>query len=589
MEHKLISKFLLMAVMLVGSLIGRGQNRIDEVADKAICVRQIPDSEDALRNYFADYGLTDTIYAIIFRPANCPRCESAIKGYEAKLRTYEPDKSLVLISVYHDPIAASAYIKNYGFVADTYIFDTDESFEKFLSFGSGFLHVPYLLKIVPKEGSMIVGVNANEATDEFVEELRDYKTPKEQKLYAVSGTDKGYFSAPESTLEESGKIPLRIPEGITMSEIIYQPEFYKKCLVINDKLNETAMLFSFSASGDVIDFRSVVCPDSAQRRMFVSVPDDIYLPWLAERGIRFIPLTPKMFDDSTLVISYSLPKIWFTGPQSVGYMNQSAMLVVNPDSLEKSEVIPLVKDPFTEEFFYPHFTVSNLGGDFAVGCQRLTWPMEYTREEYEDDPCRNPFIDDFYRYEQPVVAVFDRYSGELKQRREQLPALARKTKTGVYFIAPVMDTFEGHTVYSDGFSGEIRLGSIDDEDSERILRAYSIPEEVLPLPDESKFYDYEMTAPYRKIFNRRIVDLRLTGKEVYVLIRYEGSGNRDGKEVYSVAVLDLENGHADERRFPPSGMAAVSYGLRRLTDGGVRPYAVGKINNDWQIVTYKCH
>lgn len=62
------------AVMSVSS-----KGLVDESADHGLMVRQIPGSESDARKFFSSLPVTaDTIYATIFRPANCPRCDGFI-------------------------------------------------------------------------------------------------------------------------------------------------------------------------------------------------------------------------------------------------------------------------------------------------------------------------------------------------------------------------------------------------------------------------------------------------------------------------------------------------------------------------------
>lgn len=143
-----------------------------------------------------------------------------------------------------------------------------------------------------------------------------------------------------------------------------------------------------------------------------------------------------------------------------------------------------------DKFYYLHFSLFRYGDDVAIGCERKTWPLELDKEDYCDKPEFNPFTDDFYTFTQPISAVFDR-EGRLKCHLGQLPELARHTLTGYYFLDPVIDSWNGTAVMSDGFSGDITLFSIDNPNEIRHLTAFSIPDNLLPSPDPETFYSYE--------------------------------------------------------------------------------------------------
>ena len=155
------------------------QGLVDKSADTGLMVRQIPNTESAAIKFFADLSeKSDTIYATIFRPANCPRCDGFLNRINSFIKN-ETNKPSVLIAVYPDSVAAKAYIDKYSLKADHYIYDTDESFEEFLSFSPGYLHVGYILKINKSTGELIVGSNADNVSAAFFKELNNYNVRKE--------------------------------------------------------------------------------------------------------------------------------------------------------------------------------------------------------------------------------------------------------------------------------------------------------------------------------------------------------------------------------------------------------------------------
>lgn len=117
---------------------------MDKWADGALEVRQIPGSEQALKDYFA--GDSGIIYAVLYPPANCPRCEAMINEAYHGVKKIDKNNKVVLISVYPDRAAAERYNKTKGYVADEYMYDTDKDYLGFLSFSAGYLHVVYILK-----------------------------------------------------------------------------------------------------------------------------------------------------------------------------------------------------------------------------------------------------------------------------------------------------------------------------------------------------------------------------------------------------------------------------------------------------------
>lgn len=70
-------------------------------------------------------AVLDTVYAIIYEPAQCPRCEASIHVDYAALKRVRPDAPMVLITSYPDSASAAAYNRKKGYIADGYIYDTE--------------------------------------------------------------------------------------------------------------------------------------------------------------------------------------------------------------------------------------------------------------------------------------------------------------------------------------------------------------------------------------------------------------------------------------------------------------------------------
>lgn len=377
---------------------------------------------------------------------------------------------------------------------------------------------------------------------------------------------------------------MTVPNTVTLSEIQQQSEFYKDKLFFNDKLNEEIEYFQLTEkdSGE-LEFKASIRTDSAQNKTFVAIPDEDYERMLMENSVRFIPLAPKMVDDHTLAVSYSLPRLWQPGPNRIAYMNKSAYLLVNTDSIGKNELLPFRYE--LKDYFYPHFNIFLYGNDIAMGCKRITWPIEIDKEDYCNIPEFNPFSEEFYTYPQPIVVTFDKESGELKDHVGQLPSLSEITRTGSYFVAPVIDTWNNEIAMSDGFSGEIEVFTYGDSVKTK-FHAYEIPMEYVPQPDSTNFYSFDCVAPYKGVFNRKIIDVKVTPEKIYCLVRYKtDNGMKSNLDQYSVIRIDRDCDCATEKSFAQDPNSIRYYGLRR-TDDGVEPYAICKEGDEWKVVTY---
>ena len=77
-----------------------------ELANGPLITRQIPGSENTVREYFKDYKDIDTIYAIVDPVGLCPRCEAVIMPVFNRIKQTKPSAKTFLIAGYHNEEAA---------------------------------------------------------------------------------------------------------------------------------------------------------------------------------------------------------------------------------------------------------------------------------------------------------------------------------------------------------------------------------------------------------------------------------------------------------------------------------------------------
>ena len=561
-------------LILINPFVSQAQSLVDELADDSeLMVRQVPNSETAVKSYFQSFETNDTIYAIIFPPSNCPRCESIMSNIYPIYKQMGQKEPFVLISAYPDSIVAKQYNERYGYKADYFKYDTSEEYSKLLSFSFGTLHIPYLLKFSLSEGKLIVGVNADEAGKTFLKEFVAYNTPKEAKSFDIDAEYALKYMPKSAIMSLLKSFQVNTPDSILVSEIIYQPEFVRGNLLFNDKLRNS--ILRFKIENNSLNYHSEICTNSVENRTFSKIDSIDYDDMLNRNELKFIALSPKMLNENELCITYSLPNLWYVEKSNVGYMNKKAALIIDLNDQQSRRLIPLTADD-NEDFFYPHFSVYSINGDIVIGCERLTWPVDIDKEEYIDIPEKNPFCDDFYRFSQPIMAIFDSQTGDLKQKFGQLPSISNQTKTGYYFMAPLVDTNNNQVVSSDGLSGEVNVSMADSPN--KIIKTYKIFNiDDLPTPNHDKFYTYECVAPYNPYICRNIIDLKLTSDHIYCLLRY-GIHSREqvDKDLYSVVIINRNNGNITEYQYPHLNSSTLAHGLWRNEDGDIMPYDITK-------------
>lgn len=567
--------------------VGQAENLVDRYANERTMVRQIPGSEQALKSYFREID-ADTIYAIIFPPGNCPRCEAQINPLDYELKKADPKHKTVLISAYHDKDVAQAYNIKHGFKSDNYIYDTDERYKEFLSFSGGFMHIVFLAKISLNSGTVIAALESSDCTPQFISQFTAYNKPMPQKRFAIETVAAPRFSAPAETLLLSEKYPMQHPDSIIVSTTKYQPAFDGERLFFNDDMDASIYAYRLDKNSGLMVFDGKIKTDESENRRFVTVEDKYFKMFQEDDGVRYIPLTPVLIPDGRLAISYSLPNIFHTDHGTIGYMNESAILFVDPGTHEHKGLIPLLH---SHEYFFPHFSFYATPTDIIIGCQRMTWPMNYERHEYENDTALNPFTDGFYESPTPIMAAFGIDSWKLRKLFGNLPRHAKASKTGDYFSGYAFDYFDGEIAYTDAVSGMISVtDTIGDYNKiKHQYAAFIIPDDMIAPPDSSLFYNYDCVTPYKPVFCRTITDMKLSGDKIHCIVRY-GDHNAPNTvdDTFTYVSIDRKSGEKTEKRFPETAAKerAFAYGLLRNKNGRITPYSIVKKDGKISVNTF---
>lgn len=585
MNMKVFKINLLLLIVSIMASVVNAKNLATDAAFGALQVRQIPNTERELKSYFKILSSQDTVIAVINPVANCPRCESMVTSIIKSIHSYKKNIPTIIISVFADSVASKKYCNKYAMHADYNLYDVNDGYKKWLSFSTGYLHIPYLLKIALSSGNLIIGVEASLDTKEFIDDFLAMSMPLEKKVYSLDEENR-LSPTTNCLLNIKSELKLLCPDSILLSKSDYRPEFYKDKLFFNDKLNECIEYFKLTSnSPSLLRYEKSIRTNDIQNKLFVDIPDSLYLQ--VSSIMRYMPLSPRMIDNDTLAVSYSLPKVWQTGADAIAYMNAACALLVNPDSTGQGRVITLNPDD-DNSFFYAHFNVFRYGDEIAFECERETWPIDYDKEEYVNIPEMNPFCDDFYLYDQPIAGVFSRLDGSLKKRVGQLPALSKKTLTGSYFVNLVMDSWDDEIIYSDGFSGLLTVVNLNDESNHKEYKAFEVPYAELPEPRKDYFYSYDCIAPYSFLLSRTIEDVMMDDDAIYCVLRYGKHGKKNNSDIYSVIRIDKECGCNQEYLYPTiAGVHKYNF-LHRRCDGKVEPYTLWKSNEskEWIVSLY---
>ena len=583
--------FLLVSALLCGSVVGRADDvgkfdQIERALNESLQVRQKPGTEMLLRDYLGQLGIEgDTIYAVLYTPGNCPRCETFfMKDFyeEMKKRT---DVPIILITACPYRDAAAYYNERNGFPADQYAYDTAYGYSKIFSFNIGTLSVPYMMKIDVARGRMIMGYSTSLLGDRFINQLIAYSNPVEMHEFvpesAEEHDDITIAEIDAMPMELSAEYRLKMLPGYVSSMAHGLPKFHGNYFFYNDRFLNGIALFETDDGNELLRQTALIEADSTEMNRFIEVSPEVFK---SMGDVSYIPLEPDMISDSVICVSYSLPHIKYMGielhgkdtVENIGYLNMPSMIFRNVKTLERLPMEWDKYDPFTSEYMYGHYTTTVFGNYKIEQSFKLTWPMEYQREDYEHDVERNPFGEGFYDTPNPILAVLDRTTGMPVKHIGKLEDCQRLSRTGYYYSNATACVHGDEIAYTNGYTGAVYVCDTAQIDVPlRRYVAFVVDTASFPPIDTTAFYTYEYARRYDKFFTRCIMQLHLTDDTVYCLVKHGVPRTVEiPRDKYEVVAIDRHTGEAVHRKFPEmqAGESLLGCGLRELPDGGIAPF-----------------
>ena len=574
--------FLLVSALLCGSVVGRADDvgkfdQIERALNESLQVRQKPGTEMLLRDYLGQLGIEgDTIYAVLYTPGNCPRCETFfMKDFyeEMKKRT---DVPIILITACPYRDAAAYYNERNGFPADQYAYDTAYGYSKIFSFNIGTLSVPYMMKIDVARGRMIMGYSTSLLGDRFINQLIAYSNPVEMHEFvpesAEEHDDITIAEIDAMPMELSAEYRLKMLPGYVSSMAHGLPKFHGNYFFYNDRFLNGIALFETDDGNELLRQTALIEADSTEMNRFIEVSPEVFK---SMGDVSYIPLEPDMISDSVICVSYSLPHIKYMGielhgkdtVENIGYLNMPSMIFRNVKTLERLPMEWDKYDPFTSEYMYGHYTTTVFGNYKIEQCFKLTWPMEYQREDYEHDVERNPFGEGFYDTPNPILAVLDRTTGMPVKHIGKLEDCQRLSRTGYYYSNATACVHGDEIAYTNGYTGAVYVCDTAQIDVPlRRYVAFVVDTASFPPIDTTAFYTYEYARRYDKFFTRCIMQLHLTDDTVYCLVKHGVPRTVEiPRDKYEVVAIDRHTGEAVHRKFPEmqAGESLLGCGLRR--------------------------
>lgn len=584
-----MNKAIILILLSMIVQICQGQETdLDIFENNYLQIRQKPGTDNLLRKYIAHAGCKeDTVYAFMYTPGLCPRCEGMLKTFRSEL--LNNNRKLLLISICPDDKVAKMYNKSKGYKAEYYIYDTGKACLNIFSFNRSALHGAYILKMT-KKGRLISGGDDNLMSSKFVQLLIAGQTPLPYKNFEkdIQKGDEFIPAYPLTapTLKRASDLTMNMPDSIWLCKVtgpLYWDDDY--FLVADDILNVTEV---FHNNHNVMQFEKLLQPTHKEKMQFVHISQKDY-DVRQKNGMFFNMIcSVNKLDKNHYGMSYSLPDLKYEG-DGFAYYNEPCILTRTKDCFKPDSTIIFDFEVDTSRYFFQHFTFSAIGSKLFIGCQKLTWPMEYEPAEYKGYVFLNPFKEEFYFTENPFMAVFDRNSGKLITQFGHLDNIAKKTRTGYAFVTPLSNVYRAEIAYTDSWSGKVYVTDTANVHKEKACyEVFRIRESDLPPIDSTKFYTNDYLMPFNRAFCRKIQDLRIMPDYVYCIVNYGNFYKQRGAECDASFIrVNRKTGKVEEWSFPREYGAYTLFarGLRSIKNR-ILPFVILKKNGKARLRTY---
>lgn len=574
---------ILMSLFFVSYSAGQDSDLLKEMEYGDFQIRQKPGTDALLAGWLAEEGVAeDTVYAFLYVPASCPRCELGITTYSKYLK--EKGRKFAIISVFPDKDIAEFYNRKKEYKADYYIYDTSNRYKSIFSFNNINLNSPVILKITNK-GRVITGFDGMYFYSKLGQQLLDRSVPMAYKDYNINVTAdyvEWKYPVEKAALTELGggfrDYRLDVSPDAPLCEIFRNPYFSGDTFFYPDEILGTVSLFRKEAAGGGFAFAGSMGAAEEEKNMFVDVDSLTMRSLIENKNLFYIVCNAAMLDNDHIGISFSLPRVFFESEDNLALYNEACILPRRMPGMEVEPCVPLNFTTKEDKFFYKHFQFSSTGSRLIMPCEKFTWASSFHEDEYRNDVSYNSFMPGFYDTETSFLVEIDRRTGNILRRFGRLDSIARKTLTGYYYVDAVSSVGGNELVYTDGYSGKVYVADTSDVATEKNrYTIFEISDADLPPVDTTMFYKYEYAKPYRSVFCRKVEDVRITPETLYCLVAYgDLSAPNDKRTRYTFVTVDRKTGERREYLYPEEdGYTIFTRGLREK-DGRVYPFSVLK-------------
>lgn len=569
---------LLLSLCTVCSL-AQGHDYMEAMLNSHHTIRQIEGTNHLLKEYLGMYAKGNKVlFAILFAPQACPRCEVDIDYALENIRKIKPDASLVVIASYPDADAAREYVKS-RFRIENIIVDTTGIHERIFHYRTGRLAVTYLLQIDVEQGRLMCGGDSPYMNLDF---LKQFCNNTSYVPYVESNQESNALVSGEPRRQEvlQGTYPsvfINCSNGFSISAVMENSEWKGDKFLFADELLSQGILLDIRK--DTAFLERMIIPTRSQESAFSRIPASQFNR-MKEQGMLFIMASCVAFspDSGQPIVSYSLPDLSFEKDSSIAYFNKPVLLeaLAEGDSC-RMDCFDFEHDADTL-YMYTHASriMPLPDGRLLLGCRR-GFPTTVTAADCLKNTSQDIFIPSFYE-NSPICAFFDRSTGKLTGRLGRLDDIFSKTQTGYYFTMPIADAFNGILAYTDGCSGKLWLRNFQSGFTEQEVCLFNVQllDSVLKSTAALRYTD-NYFEPYFRVFNRYIESLKLDECGIHCIIRHGKSALKDIEDNYEYVLVSYKGTVLNRSMlYFEQGDKVLTVGLGKNNSDYVFPYYMGK-------------
>lgn len=534
------ARLLFVVCLLVSALKLHGQENdyLVEMYSAHHSISQKEGTSELLKKYLFPYSNEkEPVFAILFTPRACPRCEVDINYLLDNVGKVVPNAKIVLIAAYPDAEAARKYLSR--FHTNNIIIDTENKHNAIFHYRSGRLGVTYFLQIDMKKGRLMCGGDSPIIDEQF---LLQFCNNTSYMPFASEDSILSLESYGESARLASGTYPrvfVKLGDGSSTSEdVTYTPQWHGDTFLYTDELSSIGRIYNIR--NDTACLAKEIYPTESQEKTFVNMPDSVYEK-MKKGGYIYIMANGCAFEPGTdrAVVSYSLPEMFMQPNGNIAYYNHDAFLSTMKDDEDCSMFFFDFEKDTVPLYMYTHASRFLPIDDrhILIGCLR-GYPVSVSLEELQKDlesVDNNIFLPEFYDYS-PFCAIFDRRTGKRVKRFGKLSDIYKKAKTGYYFTDPVADVYNGVLVYTDGLSGKLWITDTQSYDIGKEVELFQVKLTESAQKDSLRYSEDYFDLFYKE-FKQKVEAIKLDAGGIHCLIRKGAIAAKDKSDVYEYQLL----------------------------------------------------